>query len=80
MAEKEPFKLIKLSSLESNSLNFNFWLQLKQIAENDTRIRLVIRAKLNPLMKVMASKYLQPGADSIVDKLSDFFNNHSDLQ
>ncbi|MFP3860004.1 MAG: hypothetical protein ACLFUW_04200 [Bacteroidales bacterium] len=80
ITEKEPPKLIKLSSLEDSSINFNFWLQLKQIDNEDTRIRVVIKAKLNPLMKAMVSKHLQQGADSIVDKLADFFNNRSDLQ
>jgi len=77
--EKEPYKLIKLSSLKETPFDFNFWLQLKDVEKEDTRIRIVVKAELSPFMKPVISKYLQKGVDGIIDKLSEFFNNHSDL-
>ncbi len=73
--EKEPNKLIKLSSYKERLFDFNLWIQLKQIEENDTRVRITLKAKLNPLMDAMVSKHLQKGVDTIVDKLADFFNS-----
>lgn len=80
IVEKEPYKLIKISSYKETPFEFNFWLQLKQVEEQDTRIRLTLRAKLNPIMKAMVSGQLQKGMDAIVDKLADFFNEKKDLQ
>ena len=73
--EKEPNKLIKLSSYKEKLFDFNLWIQLKQIEENDTRVRVTLKAKLNPLMDTMVSKHLQKGVDTFVDKLADFFNS-----
>jgi uncharacterized membrane protein len=79
IVEKEPYKLIKLASLKETPFEFNFWLQLKQIEEEETKVRIVVRAKLNTFMKAMVSKYLQQGVDGIIDKLAEFFNNRKDL-
>jgi len=75
IVEKEPNKLIKISSYKETPFDFNLWLQLKKIKENDTRIRITLKANLNPLMDAMVSKHLQKGVDAIVDKLADFFNS-----
>ena len=77
--EKDPYKLIKLTSLKETPFDFNLWLQLKQVEEEDTRIRIVVKAKLSPFMKPVVSKYLQKGVDGIIDKLAEFFNNRTDL-
>jgi len=72
--EKEPNKLIKLSSYKEKLFDLNLWIQLKQIEENDTRVRITLKANLNPLMDTMVSKHLQKGVDTVVDKLAVFFN------
>ena len=74
--EKEPFKLIKITSNGKSPFSFFFWIQLKAIEneENTTAIRLTIDAKLNPMMKMMVGKHLQKGIDAIVDQVTVFFN------
>lgn len=74
--EKEPHKLIKISSDGKSPFSFFFWIQLKPIedSENTTAIRLTIDANLNPMMKMMVGKHLQKGIDSMVDQLVVFFN------
>ncbi|MDA3953577.1 MAG: SRPBCC domain-containing protein [Bacteroidales bacterium] len=74
--EKEPHKLIKISSDGKSPFSFFFWIQLKPIkdSENNTAIRLTIDANLNPMMKMMVGKQLQKGIDAIVDQLVVFFN------
>lgn len=75
--EKEPYKLIKISSDGKSPFSFFFWVQLKPIedSENTTAIRLTIDANLNPMMKMMVGKHLQKGIDGMVDQLVVFFNN-----
>ena len=41
------------------------WIQLKQVAEADTRLKMTIRADLNPFIKPMVSKPLQDALDKI---------------
>jgi carbon monoxide dehydrogenase subunit G len=77
--EKEPYKLIKLTSLKESPISFNLWLQLKEVGQEDTRIRIVVRAKLSPFIKAAVSKHLEKGLDAIIDKLTEFFNARSDL-
>ncbi len=75
--EKEPFKSIKIAGEESGKIDFNFWIQLKQVAENDTRIRLTIQAQISPMYQVIVKKSLQTFLDTLVEHmekidLSDF--------
>jgi hypothetical protein len=64
--EREPNKTIKFST-ENSPIPLLMWIQLKQIAEKDTRLKMTVRADLNPILKPMVSKPLQDA----VDKLSE---------
>jgi carbon monoxide dehydrogenase subunit G len=75
--EREPHKLIKLQSKDQSPVPFTLWIQLKQVQEQDTRIKLTAQAELNPFMKAMISKYLKQGLDGIVAKLSEYFSDSS---
>ena len=77
--EKEPNKLVKLTSLQKSPVPFTLWIQIKQVKELDTRIRLTAHAEMNVFMKAMVSKYLQQGLDAMVDKVTEYFNNRNDL-
>jgi carbon monoxide dehydrogenase subunit G len=70
--EKEPFKLIKLTGIEESKFDFKLWVQLKQVKENDTRIKLTLDADLNPMFQMMAKKPLQEFMDKLVDQLSKY--------
>jgi carbon monoxide dehydrogenase subunit G len=74
--EKEPSKLIKITSDGKSPFSFFFWIQIKLIEneEKTTAIRLTIDANLNPMMKMMVGKHLQKGIDTVVDQLVVFFN------
>lgn len=69
IAEKDPYKLIKISGDEEFSKKFNFWIQLKRVGENKTAARIVVRAKLNMFEKAAVKKPLQDGVDMIIDYL-----------
>lgn len=72
VVEKKPCKLIKLSSIDENKYNFIFWVQLKQVAENDTHIKLTLQTDINPVMQMMAKKPLQEFLDKLVDQLTRY--------
>ncbi len=88
MAEKVPGELIKIEASDSSPFGFTLWLQLKEVsaaaAENaaattqsatpDTRIRLVLHAEMNMVIKMMIGNKIQPALDGIVDKIASTFN------
>ncbi len=69
IVDKQPFSLIKITGVEGSKFDFAFWIQLKQLAENDTRIKLTIKVDLNPMLKMMVSKPLQNFLDTLVGQL-----------
>ncbi|HKL37435.1 MAG TPA: SRPBCC family protein [Bacteroidales bacterium] len=77
--EREPHKLIKLRSKDQSPVPFTLWMQIKQVKERDTRIKLTAKAEMNPFMKAMLTKHLKKGLDGIVDKLSEYFGDTSGL-
>jgi carbon monoxide dehydrogenase subunit G len=64
IVEREPNKTIKLTTIGS-PLPLNMWIQLKQVADNDTRLKLTVRADLNPFIKPMVSKPIQDALEKI---------------
>jgi len=70
--EKEPFKLIKVSAIETSPFDFFLWIQLKQVAENDTKVKVTIEPKVNAMMQMMVKKPLQKFVDQLVDQMTGF--------
>jgi carbon monoxide dehydrogenase subunit G len=67
--EREPNKLVKVANDENVPFAFNLWIQLKEVAENDTRVKVTLKADLNPVLKMMAKKPLTQFVDTLVDRL-----------
>lgn len=67
--EKEAHKLIKIRSDEKTMLQFTMWIQLKQLAEPDTRIKITLDVSINAMMLPMVKKPLQEFIDTLVEQL-----------
>ncbi len=74
MVDKIPGQLIKLEATDNTPIGFTFWLQLKEAAPYDTRMRLVLHAEMNMMLKMMIGKKLQEGLDQIADQIAHSFN------
>ena len=73
--EKEEYKTIKFGA-ENMPIPFNVWIQLKQVEEMDTRIRITIKTDLPVMFKMMFDKKIQQGLDQAIDMLSQVpYNN-----
>jgi carbon monoxide dehydrogenase subunit G len=70
IVEREPYKTIKFA-VDKAPVDVNFWIQLKENSPNDTRMKLTVRAELNPFIKTMVSKPLQDGINKIADMLAN---------
>jgi carbon monoxide dehydrogenase subunit G len=74
--DREPYKTIKYTGYKYVPVEFFVWLQLKEMAPDDTRIRIVIRAKLNLMMKTLLKGKIKKGLDKIVRHISDSLNRN----
>ena len=57
---------------EGIPMDANFWIQLKELAPNDTRIKLTVKAEIPMMFKMMIGKKLQDGLDQAADMLAQF--------
>ena len=57
---------------EGIPMDANFWIQLKELAPNDTRIKLTVKADIPFMFKMMLDKKLQQGLDQAADMLAQF--------
>ena len=69
MAERVEPKHVKVTG-DGVPMDFAFWVQLQPVAENDTRLRLVLHAELNMMMKMMIGSKLQHALDQIADGIA----------
>lgn len=69
IVDREPLKTIKLTANPS-PVEVNMWIQLKEMSEQETKMKLTIRVDLNPFIKPMVSKHLQEGINQIADVLA----------
>ncbi len=74
MVEREPFKTIKIQGDEATPLDFTLWLQLKEVAPYDTRMRIVVHAELNMMMRMMIGKKLQGAVDQMAEAIAAALN------
>ena len=75
VAERVENKHVKIVSGEGGiPVDFAFWVQLKEVAPNDTRIRMVLHAELNMVMKMMIGNKIQKGLDDAVTQLATSLN------
>lgn len=77
IVEREQNKMVKITADPEQGgvpIDFTFWLQLCEVSENDTRIRVVLHAELNMMMRMMIGSKIKGGLDQMVDGLASAFN------
>ncbi len=70
VVDREPNKTIKFGS-DQSPIGFDFWIQLKQVGENDTRMKLTIKSEMNFLVKQMVEPMIQPMLNKLVNALAN---------
>ena len=69
IVEREPFKSIKFESVNA-PVKVNLWIQLKEVAEQDTRLKLTLKAELPTMIKMMVDKKLKEGINKMAELLA----------
>ncbi|MDD2601415.1 MAG: SRPBCC family protein [Prevotella sp.] len=68
IVDREEPKMIKFETTES-PLAFNFWIQIIAADEQTSKMKLTIKADINPFISGMVKKPLQEGIEKIADAL-----------
>lgn len=56
--------------IENLPMDGNFWIQVKQVAPRDSRIKLTLKAELPMMIAMMAGKKIQEGIDQAADMMA----------
>ena len=71
VVEREENKTIKLG-IENLPVAANFFIQTKQVAEDDTRLKLTLRAEIPAMIRMMLGDKLQKGIDTAAEMMAQF--------
>jgi len=72
--EKKPYKTLKLTGDGKVPFEFFFWIQMKEVAPYDVRMKLTVHADLNMMMKMMLKGKLQDGVDKMAEQIAMAFS------
>lgn len=70
-----PDDTIMFESEGSTPFRFDLSIDLEESGDEDTKLKLTLRADLNMMMKMMASKPLEEGLEMVASELADHLNN-----
>ena len=68
IVDQEENKMIKYGA-QNIPIPLNAWIQLKQMDEMDTRMRITIKTDMPAMFRMMIDKKMQAGLDQAVDML-----------
>ncbi len=76
MEEREQDRHIKIVGDEGGvPVDFTFWIQLHSVSESDTRLRLVLHAELNMMMKMMIGGKLKDAINQMAEGIAKAMNS-----
>lgn len=68
IVEREPFKTIKLEA-EGSPIGATGWIQLVPVSENETKMKVTIKADLPMMIKMMVGNKFTKGVNAIADAI-----------
>lgn len=74
IVEKEKNKTIKITGDDNLPMQFYLWIQLKEVAPYDTRMKITLKAELNMMMKMLLGKKLDEGVNAMAEGIAAAFN------
>ena len=75
MIAKEEGKYVKITGDDGGvPIDFAFWIQLHEVTPTDTRMRMVLHAELNMMMRMMVGSKIQKGLDQAAEGFAQAFN------
>ncbi|WP_036908099.1 polyketide cyclase [Xylanibacter ruminicola] len=69
ICDREEPKCVKFETVQS-PVPFNVWVQVLPVDENSSKMKVTVKAELNPFIKSMVEKPLQEGVEKIAEALA----------
>jgi len=69
ICDREEPKCVKFETMQS-PVPFNVWIQVLPVDDNSAKMKVTVKAELNPFIKSMVEKPLQDGVEKIADALA----------
>ena len=69
ICDREEPKCVKFETVQS-PVPFNVWIQVLPVTETTSKMKVTVKAELNPFIKGMVSGPLQDGVEKIADALA----------
>ena len=69
ICDREEPKCVKFETVQS-PVPFNVWVQVLPVDEHSSKMKVTVKADLNPFIKSMVEKPLQEGVEKIADALA----------
>ena len=69
ICDREEPKCVKFETVQS-PVPFNVWVQVLPVDEHASKMKVTVKADLNPFIKSMVEKPLQDGVEKIADALA----------
>jgi len=69
ICEREEPKCVKFETVQS-PVPFNVWVQVLPVDETNAKMKVTVKAELNPFIKSMVEKPLQDGVEKIAEALA----------
>ena len=70
IVDRKVCDYVKYAADGTVQFNFNLWVQMKEVAPYDSRIKVTLKADLNPMMKMLVSKQVQKFVDMMADAIA----------
>ena len=69
ICDREEPKCVKFETVQS-PVPFNVWIQVLPVDEQNSKMKVTVKAELNPFIKSMVEKPLQEAVEKIADALA----------
>jgi carbon monoxide dehydrogenase subunit G len=67
--ERDPVKTVKIGSSAQVPFKFTMWIQLKELSENETAVKVTLDADMNPMVAMVAKGPLTNFMETLVARL-----------
>lgn len=71
MVNAEPFKTLKYEG-DGSPIPFNFWVQLVEVSETDTRMKLTLKADIPMMLRPVIGSKIEDAMKAIADTIANF--------
>ncbi|MCQ2204719.1 MAG: SRPBCC family protein [Bacteroidales bacterium] len=68
--DRQENSVVKYTADGATRFNFNLWVQMKEVEPYSSRIKVTMKADLNPMIKMMVGSHLQKFVDMLAEAIS----------